>query len=90
MSAEKLSDTIEIYRFKEQNNKYSSICILVYDGSTVTIKALPSSIDIEEGRELRRHLVLNGVTKCYYERRKPTGTIYKLWSLDQKSDINKK
>ena len=90
MAAEKLSDTIELYRFKEFNNTYSSICVLVYDGNTVTIKALPCSIDLEDARELTAHIISKGITECYYERRKQDKTLYKRWSLKYKCKVTKK
>jgi len=90
MAEEKLSDTIELYRFKEFDNTYSSICVLVYDGNTVIIKGISSAIDFSDARELTEHLLIQGVDKCYYERRKKTGTLYKEWSLNGKCKVTKK
>jgi len=90
MTAEMLSDTIELYRFKELNNTYSSICVLVYNGNTVTIKALPCGIDLEDARELTAHIISKGINECYYERRKQDKTLYKRWSLKCKCKVTKK
>jgi len=90
MAEERLSDTIELYRFKEANNTYSSICVLVYDGNTVTIKALPCGIDLEDAREITAHIISKGITECYYERRKHDKTLYKRWSLNRKCKVTKK
>ena len=90
MAAEKLSSTIEIYRFKEFNNTYSSICVLVYKAKTVSIKGLASTIDVHDARELTEYLISKGILKCYYERRKKTGTLYKEWSLKAKCKVTKK
>jgi hypothetical protein len=87
MASEKLSDTIDLYRFKEFSNTYSSICVLVYNGNTVTIKALPCGIDLEDVRELRAHITSKGITECYYERRKKYKTLHKRWSLNSKCKI---
>ena len=81
MVAEKLSDTIELYRFKEFNNTYSSICVLIYGDNKVVIKALPYTIGMDDVRELTEHLIDRGVLRCYYERRKGGQTLYKEWSL---------
>ena len=81
MAAERLSDTIDLYRFKEINNTYTSMCILIYEGTRVIIKGLASAIDLEDSKSLLLYLTEQGVQEVYYERRKPSGTLYKRWDL---------
>jgi len=81
MASEPLSPLIEIYRFNEANNTYTSLCILIFNKHRVTIKGLSSPIDLKDSKELADYLINKGVTKVYYERRKLSGTLYKRWDL---------
>jgi len=82
VAAEKLTDTIEIYRFKETGITFSSVCVLVYEGDTVVVKALRYKIDRSDVRELIAHLLARGgVIFCDYERRKKGRRLIKTWRL---------
>ena len=70
MSAELLHGKIELYRFNEAGGKYTSSCVLVFKGDSVTIKGLAKKINRAEWQELSIYLHSTGVKKALYERHK--------------------
>lgn len=81
MVAERLQDIIEIYRFNESDSSFTSSCVLQFDEDVVTIKGLSSGISTEDAKGLRDYLVGLGIRELRYERRRVTGTLYKVVKL---------
>jgi hypothetical protein len=77
MSAEQLHGRVELYRFNEANDTYSSSCVLNYNGDTVVVKGLSSRITNADWRELYNYLQQIGVKNVIYDRRKAGRTIPK-------------
>lgn len=77
MAAERLLGEVELYRFNEHNNTYSSSCVLVYNDDVVEVKGLSSKMTTSDWRELWQHLYKAGVSYALYERRKSWGVLYK-------------
>ena len=77
MVAEAIEGRVELYRFKEVGDTFSSICTLVYNQDVVLIKGLCGTIDLQDWRELREYLTKSGVKEAFYERRKSGKVLYK-------------
>jgi hypothetical protein len=69
MAAERLQDIIELYRFGEGNNTFTSICTLVYNRDVVHVKGLANPMTLPDWRELKAHLIEQGVKEITWERR---------------------
>ena len=77
MASESLNGKIELYRFNELGGKYSSSCVLVFKGDSVTIKGLAKKITRDEWKELSIYLHTTSIKKALYERHKKGFIIYK-------------
>ena len=76
MSAELLYGVIELYRFDEYNNTYSSCCVLVYkDKKKVEVKGLDNRITTKNWKELYAYMQKKGVRVVEYERRRKNGVV---------------
>ena len=79
MSAERVQDIVEIYRFDETSLTFSSSCVLIYCKNVVTVKGLASGITRSNWKELRAYLRKSSVYKLVYDRRKSNITLHKEW-----------
>ena len=76
MSSELLYGVIELYRFDEHNNTYSSCCVIVYKGKKrVEVKGLDNRITTKNWKELYAYMQKKGVRVVKYERRRRNGAI---------------
>ena len=77
MTAQRLQDIIELYRFDEANGTYTGTCTLLYSNNVVEVIGLATGITRDNWRELMTHCREQGVTELIWDRKKGDKTLRK-------------